>query len=259
MSPRGRMRSPDLAIACGLAVAGLLVSIADPGDWLQGAVLAPLVLVAPGYAITAALFPPATIRSLDRVVYSFVFSLSAASLGGLALQLVLDLDRVAWLALLVLITLAASAVARSRRAAPSSQQIGIARAIRLPSSPLWAITFLAALTITAGAIAVATGGVHEQQSRQRFASLWALPEQTDTGATWIEAGVWNHGGPARFGLEISGGGEAIYSRALRLGPNERWRAKLRPEVLPGTEVLTVTLKHGSRPYRSLELNIGEAE
>jgi hypothetical protein len=253
------MRLPDLAIACGLAVAGLLVSIADPGNWLQGAVLAPLVLVVPGYAIAAALFPPASIRSLDRVVYSFVFSLSAASIGGLVLQLMLDLDRVAWLALLVLITLAASAVARSRRATPPVQQIGIARALRLPRSPLWAIAFLAALTITAGAIAVATGGVHEQQSRQRFASLWALPGQTDTGATWIETGVWNHGGPARFRLEISGDGQAIFSRRLQLSPNERWRAKLRPEAPPGTEVLTVTLKHGSRPYRSVELNIGEAE
>jgi len=253
------MRSPDLAIACGLAVAGLLVSIADPGNWLQAAVLAPLVLVVPGYAIAAALFPPASIRSLDRVVYSFVFSLSAASLGGLALQLVLDLDRVAWLALLALITLAASAVARARRATAPVQQIAIPRALRLPRSPLWAIAFLAALTITAGAIAVATGGVHEQQSRQRFASLWALPGQTGTGATSIETGVWNHGGPARFRLEIDGGGEAIYSRALRLGPNERWSAKLRPEAPPGTEVLTVTLKHGSRPYRSLELSLGEPE
>jgi hypothetical protein len=253
------MRLPDLAIACGLAVAGLLVSIADPGNWLQAAVLAPLVLVAPGYAIAAALFPPASIRSLDRVVYTFVFSLSAASLGGLALQLVLDLDRAVWLALLVLITLAASAVAHSRRAAPPIGQIGIARASRLPRSPLWAIAFLAALTIAAGAIAVAAGGVHEQQSRQRFASLWALPGQTVTGATWIETGVWNHGGPARFGLEISGDGQAIFSRRLQLAPNERWRAKLRPEVSPDTKVLTVTLKHGSRPYRSLELSIGEAE
>jgi hypothetical protein len=253
------MRLPDLAIACGLAVAGLLVSIADPGSWLQGAVLAPLVLVVPGYAIAAALFPPASIRSLDRVVYSFVFSLSAASVGGLALQLAFDLDRVTWLALLVSITLAASAVAHWRRARPPIQQIGTARAARLPRSPVWAIAFLAALTITAGAIAVATGGVHEQQSRQRFASLWALPGQTAAGATSIETGVWNHGGPARFKLEISGGGEAIYSRALRLGPNERWSAKLRPEAPPGTEVLTVTLKHGPRPYRSLELSLGEAE
>jgi len=253
------MRSPDLAIACGVAVVGLLVSIADPGHWLQGAVLAPLVLVVPGYAIAAALFPPAAIRSLDRVVYSFVFSLSAASLGGLALQLVLGLDRVAWLALLALITLAASAVARWRRGAPPIQQTGIARAIRLPRSPLWAIAFLAALTIAAGAIAVAINGVHEQQSRQRFASLWALPGQTDTGATWIETGVWNHGGPGRYTLEISGDGQAILSRQLQLASNQRWSAKLRPEPPPGTEALRVTLKHGSTPYRSLELSLGEAE
>lgn len=259
MSPRRRMRSPDLAIACGLAVAGLLVSIADPGNWLQALALAPLVLFVPGFAIAAALFPPRGIRSLDRVLYSFVLSLSAAGLGGLALQVVLKLDRTAWLALLVLITLAASALAHSRRSQAPIQQIGNGRAVGLPRNPLWAIAFLAALTITAGAIAVATGGVHEQQSRQRFASLWALPGRTDAGAPWIETGVWNHRGAARYRLEVSSGGQAIYSRRLQLAPNERWSAKLRPEAPPGTEVLIVTLKQGSRSYRSLELSIEEAE
>ncbi len=98
-----------------------------------------------------------------------------------------------------------------------------------------------------------------KQSRQRFASLWALPGKTDTGAPRLETGVWNHGGPARFRLEIDGEGQAIFSRRLQLAPNERWSAKLRPEVPPGTEVVTVTLKRGSRPYRSVELSIGEAE
>jgi hypothetical protein len=251
------MRSPDLAIACGVAGAGLLVSIADPENWLQAAVLAPFVLVVPGYAIAAALFHPGGIRGLDRVVYSFVFSISAAALGGLALQLVLGLDRVAWLTLLTLITLAASAVAQARRATLPIQRAGRAPSLRLPTGPAWAIALLA-LAITAGAIAIATQGVHEQQSRQRFASLWALPGQTEAGAPWLKTGVWNHGGSVEYRLEISGDGQTIYSRRLRLAPNERWSAKLRPAIPPGTDVLVVALKRRSATYRDLELSVAGA-
>jgi hypothetical protein len=252
------MRSPDLAIACGVAGAGLLVSIADPENWLQAVVLAPFVLVVPGYAIAAALFPPGAIRGLDRVVYSVVFSISAAALGGLALQLVLGLDRAAWLTLLALITIAASTVAHARRAKLPIRRAGRAPSLRLPTGPASAIALLA-LAIAAGAIALATQGVHEQQSRQRFASLWALPGQTAAGAAWLKAGVWNHGGPAEYRLEVSGDGQAIYSRRLRLAPNERWSVKLRRAVPPGTAVLEVALKHRSRTYRDLELSIGGAE
>jgi hypothetical protein len=251
------MRSPDLAIACGAAVAGLLISIADPENWLQAAVLTPLVLVVPGYAIAAALFPPGGIRHLDRIIYTFAFSISASALGGLALQLVLELDRAAWLGLLVVITVAASAVAGARRATLPIQRRDPAASIRLPTSPAWAIALLA-LAITAGAIAIAIEGVHEQQSRQHFASLWALPGHSEAGATWVETGIWNHGGPANYRLEISGDGQTIYSRQLRLAPHQRWSAKLRPTVPAGTDVLVVALKHRSSTYRELELGIAGA-
>ena len=109
-----RRRSPDLVVACALAGAAVLVSIVSPGGWLQGVVLVPFVLAAPGMAIAAAVFPSRNVELEDRIVYSFVFSISAAALGGLLVQIALGLGRSAWLCLLVVIVLAASAVAQRR-------------------------------------------------------------------------------------------------------------------------------------------------
>jgi len=248
------IRSPDLAAACGLAVVGLLVSMASLGGWLQAVVLAPLVLAVPGYAIAAALFPPWTIERADRVIYSFVFSIGAAALGGLALQTVVDPDRGAWLALLALITFGASAVAQSRRAV-SPIQHAPGQSSRLPAGPHWAVAFLAALAIAGGAIAIAAGGVHEQQSHRRFASLWAVP--VPGGGGTVEAGVWNHGGPASYTLEVRSGGTTIEKLRLRLSPSQQWRATLGPEVSSRGPALLLALYHDSTPYRSVELNIEE--
>ena len=131
-------------------------------SWLQ-ALLLPFVLFVPGYAIAAALFPPQTIRRSDRVVYSFVFSISAAALGGLALQVFVGLGLGAWLGLLLAITLGAAAIALVRRDSLPIQAAPRPR-LRLPARPLWALGFLAALAIAGVSVSIAVQGVREQQS-----------------------------------------------------------------------------------------------
>jgi hypothetical protein len=243
-------------IACGLAAFGLLVSIVSPGGWPQTVALAPLVLAAPGYAISAALFPPGAAGREELVVYTFVFSISASALGGLALQVFLGLDRTAWLVLLVVLTLAASTVAQARRGALPIQH-AFEPAFRGPAGALWAVALLAALAIAGGAIGIGAEGVREQLSRQRFASLWAVPTGADAGSAGVKLGVLNHGGPATYRLEVRGVGEIVERRRLRLAPDQLWEARLDPEVIPNSGPLLVTLYHGLTPYRSVELNIGE--
>lgn len=255
MSGRRRVRSPDLALVCGLSLLGLLVSLVAPGNWLQAVVLAPLVLAAPGYALTAALFPPGALEREDRVVYSFVLSVSAAALGGLVLQVVLNLDRGAWLALLLAITLAACAVAQRRRVSLPIQHADAALP-RPPAGAIWAISFAAALAVAAIAVGVAVDGVREQQGRQRFTSFWALPVTTADGATRIEAGLWRHGGPASYRLLVSQGQRPLQSLRLRLGSRERWRTLLDPAVSAQPSPVLLTLYHRSAPYRSVELDLG---
>jgi len=247
MSRRRRPAAADLVAACTMGFAGSLVAAFSPGGWLQLWLSGLFVLATTGYAIGAALFPPGTLEREDRWIYSFVLSVSAAALGGLAFQLLVDLSRGAWAAIAMSITLCASAVAWRRRFQP---QLDEAR--RTPARPqagvLWAITFLAALTIGGVAIAVAAGGVHEQQSRQRFASLWAVP-----GDGRIEAGVWNHGGPARYRLEVRSDGKPIESLRLRLAPDQHWRVLLGPAASESDSDVLITLYHGRIPYRSVEL------
>ncbi len=244
----GPNRSFDLLGACLIAVVGLLVTVAAPGGWIQAVPLLLLVLAASGYAISAALFTPGAIERSDRVAYSFVFAVAAADVGGLLLQFAVDLDRWAWFALLAGIDVIASAIAWRRR---TSMPIhGHTAPLRLPAGPVWAVCFLAALAIAGGSVAIAVEGVHEQQSRQRFASLWALP--VDGG---VEAGVWNHAGPSSYLLDVTSDGQTIERLRLRLPAGGRWRQMLGPGVSSTTPSLLLTLYRGSVAYRSVELNI----
>lgn len=255
MTGRAPARSRDLAVACALAALGLAIAIVSPGGWLQAATLAPLVLLVPGYALAAALFPPGTLDHEDRVVYSFALSVSSAALGGLTLQVVLGLGRGTWLGLLIGVTLAASAVARARRNALPIQTTPTPPA-RPPAELLWLLAFLAALAVAGGAIVVAAHGVRQQQSEQRFASLWAVPAKASGGPARVIVGVWNHGGPASYRLKVSVGGKLIQTLRLRLHPNQRWHTTLTPRSTPGARPLRMTLFHGATAYRSVELGIG---
>ena len=230
-------------------------------SWLQ-ALLLPFVLFVPGYAIAAALFPPLTIRRSDRVVYSFVFSISAAALGGLALQVVVGLGLGAWLGLLLAITLGAAAIALVRRDALPIQVAPRLR-LRLPAGPLWALGFLAALAIAGVSVSIAVQGVRKQQSEQVFASLWAVPAKTSKPQAGrpaaLTVGVWNHGGPATYRLRLSTPGGVIDNLRVPIGSDERWQRTLSPPVTAATGSLLITLFHRSRPYRTVELNIGEGQ
>jgi uncharacterized membrane protein len=224
-------------------------------DWLQALLLAPLVLAIPGYAIAAAIFPPGSIERADRIVYSFVFSISVAALGGVVLQVVLRLDRTAWLILLAIVTVAAGLVARWRGGALPIQGFPDRPPVRPPSGALWAVALLSALAIAGGAVSIAVEGVRKQQRGQRFASLWAVPERIGAGAPRVEVGVWNHGGPAAYRLEVRSEERTFANLRLRLEHNQRWQAMLGPEVPARGRAVLVTLYHRSAPYRSVELNI----
>jgi Protein of unknown function (DUF1616) len=227
-------------------------------SWLQAAVMAPFVIVVPGYAIAAALFPPGTIERSERIVYCFVFGIGAAALGGLVLQVAVGLDFGAWLGLLLAITLAASFFARRRR---DTLPIQVTRkpARRPPAGLVWALALALALGIAAASIAVASHGVREQQSKQVFASLWAVPaEGAPTGsATPLTVGVWNHGGPAAYRLRLSDPGGTLLELPLRLDHDQRWQRTLPQPVSADTDSLLITLLRHSQPYRELELNIGK--
>lgn len=227
-------------------------------SWAEAALLLPFVLVVPGFAIAAALFPPGTLDRSDRVVYSFVFSISAAALGGLALQVAIGLSAGAWMGLLLAIALGAGIVAVRRGGLPFAPW----PSLRIePGGALSALALLAALALAGGSIAIAARGVRDQQAAQAFASLWATPVKVTRSSTVrtapLSVGVWNHGGPSSYRLSVSSHGREIESLPVRVGPDQRWQRTLPPPVTAQTGSLSITLYRGSSLYRKLKLNIGE--
>src|SRR5436190_816373 len=102
----------DLGLTLALAVCALAASVAAPqGSLVRVAFTAPLVLILPGYAISVALLQ-ARLGLAARLALSLGLSLALAACAGLVLNLTpWGLNSASWLALLVLVTLAASIAA----------------------------------------------------------------------------------------------------------------------------------------------------
>lgn len=252
-----RRPPPDLAVVAGLAVIGALAAVLPLHGWLQALLVGPLVLALPGYALAAALFPPRTLSRGERLVHAFVFSIAAAAIGGVVLQLLLDLHHTVFLLLELAVTLGAGAVARRRRRTvrPSG-----ARAQPAPAPGPGIVVLLgyaAAIVIAIAAVGTASSGVREQQNRQVFTSLWAVPDAGDPSL--VRVGVWSHGGPEALQLRVAAGEEVLTEIPVELSEGPRWEETLPANVEATAPDLTLTLLNGSVPYRSVALNVGAGE
>lgn len=252
------MRVPwwgDLTAVAGLAVAGLVLAVVPLPGPIRTAALLPLLLVLPGYALSAALFRPGEITRQLRAVLSVAFSLSAAALGGLVVQLFVGLDRTVWAALLAGVTVAAAAIALDRRdAMPADSEDVRIRVPRLGAVTLAAI--LIATAIAGGAIALARDGVAQQRSEAHFSSLWLVPGDSSAGGP-AEVGVLNHEGKAvSYRVVVREGDWTIKRWRVHLGSDQSWRAELAASAISGTAPLVARLDRGGRPYHRVSVPIG---
>ncbi|MGE5407104.1 MAG: hypothetical protein ACM3NV_00675 [Syntrophothermus sp.] len=233
---------------------GVAAALAAPPAWLQATLLLPLALLLPGYAIGAALFPPGTLSPGARAVQTFAFGVAAAGLGGLVLQIFVGLDRTAWVALLVGLTLAATAVAQRRRA---RGRWGASR--RRPRfsrlAPASALALAVAAAVGGAAIGVAAQGAREQQSRQAFVSLWAVPAG-DAAPGSLRIGVWNHGVRGRLRIEVGSEGKVLARLPVRLDAAGDWEATVSLTLAADAESVLVTLLRNNLAFRSVELKQG---
>ncbi|HEY1627842.1 MAG TPA: DUF1616 domain-containing protein [Streptosporangiaceae bacterium] len=177
-------RNTDLAVTAAGTIAAALVTGLVPSAlvWLRVLAGVPLVLVLPGYALTAFALPARSPRQFSPVLWRTLWttglSLAVAVLGGLVLNLIpAGLTRVSWAVLLAVVTLAALAAAiwlrpSSAAAAPPSS----ARGARWRPSWVAAGYGLAALAMagTATGLAVVSGGWEHSTP---FAQLWLVPGQ----------------------------------------------------------------------------------
>ena len=207
-----------------LLIVSLIASLAGLSAWLGWtwpvlpALLGlSLVLFVPGYALTAALFPPGTLGTVERVLFSVALSLVCTMLGSLALYwLHVTLRPVTWALLLAAVTYYASLIAWLRR-----RSIGSA----LPALNLnLAQTGMLGLAGLAVVAALALARVPSSPAGlQGYTVLWILP--TDGAEPpGVRVGISSmEFAPARYRLLVTVDGQPMDEwAAIKLGPGESW-------------------------------------
>lgn len=214
-----------------------------------------LVLVLPGYAITAS-WPWRTLETWERAVLSLALSITVAMAGGLVLNWTpFGLQAGSWAAFLAGVTLLATAVAllirrRGWTRLPVWRTSGIGALRVLPFG-------LAALVAT-GAVTVAYVGAVEQPA-PGYTELWILPTDT-TNDNSVRLGIMNmEAATTQYRLVLAiGEVEAREWPAIQLRPHEQWQSVV---GLPGwatSETVSAVLYRLDAPkavYRLVRLRM----
>jgi hypothetical protein len=250
----------DLAATTLLALIALVLSLLPLAGWLTAVVLIPAILIAPGYAIGAALFRPGDIPRDLRVVLTVALSVSATALGGLFVQLFVGLDRSVLAGLLAFITIGAGQVARQRRRA--YEPVDGEPRFRPPRvNPVSAAAIVAAVAVAAWGIEIATEGVHDQLQSSHFSSLWMVPRPSPSAprraVTTVRIGVSNHEGrTVSYVLSVRRGPSLLRRWRFRLGADQSWEFAFPASTTAGGRPLVGTLDQGGVRYSSVALEIG---
>jgi uncharacterized membrane protein len=215
------------------------------------AVLGIALLAAPGWALAQVLVPRA--RGLESLAVTAGLALSVPAFGGLALFAAgVPLRRPAWIALLVVVTLAADAVlfARCR-----SDWAGWATGFRLRPPALHhrrRLAALAAAAAFAAAAVVAGGGVGlagaARQHYRPFTQLWLT---VPTGSPAVaDLGVRSHEQrTARYLLVVERPGRAATFTRLSLRNGQSWHTSVPFRSAAGITAELYRFPDIGRPYR----------
>ena len=243
----------DLALTSALAIAALVVALLPAATWLSAALLLPLVLWLPGYALAAVFFAPRTVGRIERAVYAVALSIAVVAVGGLLIQLVLGLNRDLWVVFLVAVTLGAAL--RAHRLHPV-QPLSWPERIS-PALPVAIVAFAIAGLIAALAVASAGDGLREAQSKIHFTDFWLVPNGGGSLAPSgerLEVGLRSHEGrPTRFDLQLSRADHVFFSSTRRLLAGETWQRSFVVTKAPrGVPVVANLIREG-KSYRRLDL------
>jgi uncharacterized membrane protein len=255
---RSARSSLDLLAAIALALAGLAAALGPVDVWLRAVLWVPLVLGVPGYAILAALLPQRPFPLGESAVYAVALSVAATVLGGVVVQVFLDLDRTVWAVLLVAITVAAALVAIRRRepppaAARAAAETGRVRS-RLPG-PLAGLTLIAAVVAAAAAVVISSNGARRERDYYDFTALWVQPAQHSATGGAVTVGIDNHqGATARYRLVVKQGSGILAQRRLQLADGGRWRLRLAVAPVGPADAVTATLRRNGAIYRHVYLD-----
>ena len=215
----------DLLALVGVASLAVAATVFFP-DWEGMRVLAAslLVLGLPGYALTAALFPPPNrLRPAEEALLSVGLSVFVPIIGGVVLSFTAwGLDANTWAAWLWTVTVLAGGVAEWRR--PPA-------AVNLTPSParrvgIWTWLGLTSALVLAGGAVWLGSQPASSQSVEGYTLFWLLPDEADAGA--LRVGIESQEFTRthyRLALLIDG---QLWQRwpALELATGEKWETDL---------------------------------
>jgi len=259
MATKGPARSIDLLLTILGALVALGIALFVDAGALATAVSLSLVFVLPGYALSAALFPPRAIGRDLRLVLTVVLSLAALALGGLVLHLVTALGRDTFIGLLAVVTLLAAAVALKGRQA---MRVGGSRRRSRPPPIGVALALAATIGLAGVAIAIASAGAHRQIDKSHFSALWLLPQgggQVPPNEPPVLVGIGNQEGKTvDYRLTVHQGGREIGTWKVRLDDGQEWEITLPAEALSDTGTLIASLHRFRQTYRRVSIKLGTA-
>ena len=248
-------KSPDLTAVIAFTSVAMVAVVADVSSPVARALLGlPLVLVLPGYAVTAAL-PLRSRGSSDRLLFSVGISLSMAALGGVVLNwLPWGLQPRSWACLLGVVTLAATGMAlrnAGHALGGGGARPGIALSLREGATVALAIAVVGVAIGT-----VRTAALREQRAAT-VVQLWMLPTE-DASQNSLRLGIYSNELPQeayRLELEV-GGAVAQEWPMIEPEPGKPWETTVRlPEERPNlwVEATLYRLNAPEIPYRNVVL------
>lgn len=233
-----------LVALAAVFVAGLLAMV--PG--LGGVALGVLLIVLPGYAVTAAVLPSRALRLSDWVTVVLSMGVALLALGGILLtSLPAGLSFETWAGYFALLVAGGLLVAVLRR-----QPLLPRRAVGLPSLTSVA-PFILALAIAGGAFAVARSGAYDQDRQLAFTEFWAVSSDDRP----VRIGVTSHEkAPTQYRVEVELDGRPIGGwETVELAPGDTWGREL-DRAVPAGGILQADLyrRGDTSPYRRVTLH-----
>jgi hypothetical protein len=240
---RAAAASPFRAIAMAAVIAGAALLVLPLPVLLTAALGLPLVLVAPGWLVSATIFRD---RALDPVLHGLLaigLSIAIAILTGLLLAaLGLRLGEASFTAM---------AAGETAVAALAAERSGAQ--LRVPRLAWTATARLVTAAVAVSAVALATARITptaKPQTIKPYTALWAERQPRQTVRVGVMSGELS---PTRYRLDVMAGKVRLTRLRLDLRPGQQWQVKLRGAGIH--QRMRIELRRGAeaRLYREVDV------
>lgn len=179
-----------------------------------------LVTILPGYALTTAIFINYPLGFIEKIAFSFGFSLGLTSLGGIVLHFTpWGMQPVLWVALLGGVALLASFVALLRMALGTEVDVSV---VQMPFRLSDVILLgLAGLIIVGAYVVAREGALHRPVAP--YTQLWLLWEDEEAQVVQVGFHNWEQK-EVMYQLELRHShGRVVQFPPITLPPNTTWQ------------------------------------